>query len=73
MTCTRKQGIPLSGGAISPPAPAKVANSVISRFAPNDLDGPLAPRTYYVGVRNLDEDNPASFRGTLVCAKGIDQ
>lgn len=72
LTCTKKQGIPLTGGAISPPAPAEVAISVISRYNPNDL-AHLKPRTYYVGVRNLSKSAAASFNATLVCAKGIDQ
>ena len=35
LTCPRNKGIPLSGGAIAPPAPASVAVSVLSRFNPN--------------------------------------
>jgi hypothetical protein len=72
LKCTKKQGIPLSGGAISPPAPAQVAISVISRFDPNHPDR-QGPRTYYVGVRNFDPVEAAEFRATLVCAKGVDQ
>lgn len=71
LTCPASKGIPLSGGAISPPAPALVAISVISRFNPNP---PYAaePRNYYVGVRNTGPTDQ-QFRGTLVCAKGINQ
>jgi hypothetical protein len=71
MTCKRSQGIPLSGGAIAPPAPAEVAVHVLSRFNPNPpYDG--RPQNYYVGVRNL-ADAPAEFRATLTCAKGISE
>lgn len=71
LKCKKTQGIPLDGGAISPPAPAQVAISVLSRFNPNPpFDKP--PQSYYVGVRNLGPtDQP--FRATLACAKGIDQ
>lgn len=70
LKCTKAQGIPLDGGAISPPAPAQVAISVLSRFSPNPpFDAPAG--SYFVGVRNLDPLNPAQFRGTLVCAKGV--
>lgn len=70
LTCKRSQGIPLTGGAISPPSPAQVSISVLSRFSPNP---PFAKsgRSYFVGVRNLDPVNAAQFRATLVCAKGI--
>jgi hypothetical protein len=71
LTCAKEEGIPLSGGAISPPAPAEVAISVLSRFHPNHPIR-LTPRNYYVGVRNLG-DEPEQFNATLVCAKGIDQ
>lgn len=72
LNCKKSQGIPLDGGAISPPSPAQVAISVISRFNPNPPFN--APKqSFFVGVRNLDPVNPAEFRATLVCAKGIDQ
>ena len=71
LTCPRNKGIPLSGGAISPPAPADVAISVISRFNPNPPYEAEA-NNYYVGVRNSG-GTPEDFRGTLVCAKGIDE
>lgn len=72
LKCTKAQGVPLDGGAISPPAPAQVAISVLSRFTPNaPFDAPAG--SYFVGVRNLDPLNPAQFRGTLVCAKGVDE
>ena len=71
LSCSRAQGIPLSGGAIAPPAPAEVAISVISRFSPNPpFDA--TPRSYFIGVRNFG-DTPQQFRGTLTCAKGIKQ
>lgn len=72
LACTRAQGIPLSGGAISPPAPAQVAISVLSRFSPNPPFEATAG-SYFVGVRNLDPVNPAEFRATLVCAKGVSE
>lgn len=71
LTCKKSQGIPLSGGAISPPAPAQVSISVVSRYNPTTLETPT--RRYYVGVRNLDPVNPAEFRATLVCGKGIEE
>lgn len=69
LTCQRRLGIALDGGVLSPPAPAGVAVSVISRFNPNTLR--TSPRSYFVGVRNFDME--AQFRGSLVCAKGIRQ
>jgi hypothetical protein len=71
LKCKSKQGIPLSGGLIAPPAPAQVAASVISRFEPNPPFG-ADKRTYWVGVRNFGAE-ASSFRATLVCAKGIKQ
>lgn len=71
LTCKKSQGIPLSGGAISPPAPAQVAISTVSRYNPTTLETPT--RRYYVGVRNLDPINAAEFRATLVCGKGIEE
>lgn len=71
LTCPRNKGIPLSGGAISPPAPASVAISVISRFSPNP-PYKAESHIYYVGVRNTGV-TAEEFRGTLVCAKGIDE
>ena len=72
LKCKRSQGIPLDGGAISPPAPAQVAISVISRFSPNP-PFKATPGSYFVGVRNLDTVNPAEFRATLVCAKRLEE
>jgi len=69
LVCTPAQGMPLTGGAIAPPAPAEVAISVISRFSPNP-PFEASPRSYYVGVRNFGA-TPQEFRATLVCAKGI--
>lgn len=71
LTCGKAQGIALDGGVVSPPPPAQVVVSTISRANPNP---PFANsrRRYYVGVRNLDPVSPATFRGTLVCAKGIE-
>ena len=72
LTCKRSQGVPLSGGAIAPPAPAQVAVHVLSRFNPNPpYDG--KPQNYYVGVRNFDPANDAQFRATLTCAKGVSE
>lgn len=68
LKCRPSQGVPVSGGAISPPAPAEVAISVNSRFNPNTLAAPN--RRYFVGVRNLG-DSPSSFYATLICGKGI--
>ena len=58
-------------GVISPPAPAQVVVTMLSRANPNP---PYANsrRNYYVGVRNLDPVNPAQFRASLVCAKRIE-
>lgn len=69
LSCGKSQGIALDGGVITPSAPAQVVVTVLSRANPNP---PFANsrRNYYVGVRNLG-DAPATFRGTLVCAKGI--
>lgn len=71
LSCGRSQGIALDGGVIAPPPPAQVVVTMLSRANPNP---PYANsrRNYYVGVRNLDPAVPASFRGSLVCAKGID-
>ena len=72
LKCKKSQGIPLDGGAIAPPAPAQVAISVISRFNPNPpFEAPA--QSFYVGVRNLSPTDPAEFRATLTCAKGMDQ
>ena len=70
LSCGRSQGIALDGGVISPPPPAQVVVITVSRANPNP---PFANsrRNYYVGVRNLDPDSAATFRGTLVCARGI--
>ena len=70
LICKKSQGVPVSGGAIAPPAPAQVAVSVVSRFNPNPPFEP-EPGSYYVGVRNFDPVNPSEFRATVVCAKGI--
>ena len=69
LKCTKRQGVPLSGGVISPPAPAQVAASVISRFSPNPPYRQSA-RRYYVGVRNFGGEDE-QFHATLVCAKGV--
>jgi hypothetical protein len=69
LSCPAARGIPLSGGAISPPAPASVAISVISRFNPNP-PFEAEPHNYYVGVRNTGV-TAEEFRGTLVCGRGI--
>ena len=71
LTCPAARGIPLSGGAIAPPDPASVAISVISRFNPNPPYD-AEPHNYYVGVRNTGTA-AEDFRGTLVCAKGVDE
>ena len=71
LTCPKRKGIPLNGGAIAPPAPADVAISVISRFNPNP-PYTMEPQNFYVGVRNTGM-TAEDFRGTLVCAKGIDE
>jgi hypothetical protein len=68
LKCSRTQGIPIGGGAISPPAPAQVSISVLSRSNPNT--GGVPPRSYFVGVRNLGS-SPAQWFATLVCEKGV--
>lgn len=70
LSCGKSMGIALDGGVITPGTPPSVLVSVLSRANPNP---PFANsrRNYYVGVSNLGSA-PATFRGTLVCAKGID-
>lgn len=68
LKCGRRQGIPIGGGAISPPAPARVSIHVLSRTNPNT--GGVPPRSYFVGVRNVGT-SPAQWFGTLVCEKGV--
>jgi hypothetical protein len=68
LRCTKKQGIPVTGGGILP-AGGEVDFSVLSRFNPND-PRLAAARTFYVGARNLTAE-PAGFLPTLTCIKGV--
>jgi hypothetical protein len=70
LSCGRKQGIALDGGVITPPPIGQLVVSMISRASPNP---PFAQtnRGDFIGVRNLDPNAAGSFRGSLVCAKGI--
>jgi hypothetical protein len=70
LSCGKSQGIALDGGVITPGPPSQVVITTLSRRNPNP---PFAAskRNYYVGVRNLDPVSASTFRGTLVCAKGI--
>jgi hypothetical protein len=70
LSCGKSQGIALDGGVITPAPPSQVVVTTLSRRNPNPpFDS--SKRNYYVGVRNLDAINASTFRGTLVCAKGI--
>ena len=63
-------GVALDGGVVTSPVSPNVVVSVLSRWNPNTLT--TSDRTYYVGARNLDPVNPATFRATLVCGKRIE-
>ena len=67
LKCPKKHK-PVSGGAITPVAPAKVLISVLSRFNPNTLETP--PRKFYVGVRNEQAD-PQEWLATVTCMKHV--
>ena len=70
LSCGKSQGIALDGGVITPGPPSQVVVTTLSRRSPNPpFDS--SKRNFYVGVRNLDTVNASTFRGTLVCAKGI--
>ena len=67
LKCPKKQR-PVTGGAITPPAPADVLINVLSRFNPNTLAAP--GRSFYVGVRN-QEAEPQQWLATVTCMKNV--
>ena len=67
LKCPKKQK-PVTGGAITPAAPANVLISLLSRFNPNTLAAPS--RRFYVGVRNEDEE-ARQWLATLTCMKNV--
>ena len=67
LKCPKKQK-PVTGGAITPPAPAEVLINVLSRFNPNTLAAP--GRSFYVGVRN-QEAEPQQWLATVTCMKNV--
>jgi len=67
LKCPKKQK-PVTGGAITPPAPADVLINVLSRFNPNTLAAP--GRSFYVGVRN-QEAEAQQWRATVTCMKNV--
>jgi hypothetical protein len=57
---------PITGGVLSGPGVA-ISNS--SRVDPES--GEAEKRSWYVGVTNLERLEPQSFRGTIVCVRGL--
>jgi hypothetical protein len=68
LRCTKKQGVPVTGGGVLPPDGA-LTFGVLSRFDPND-PSTGEPRTFYVGAHN-DSGGGASFLPTLTCVKRV--
>ncbi len=67
LKCPKKQK-PVTGGAITPAAPANVTISVLSRFNPNTLAA--QSRNFFVGVRSEDAE-PRAWLATLTCMKNV--
>lgn len=68
LNCRKRNGVPVSGGAILP-ADGTLTQTVVSRFNPNSLRTPK--RRFYVGARNTGSEATGQFVPTMTCAKRV--